>query len=703
MDDVCRAEFQEAAVERAVSRLSDPRGPRRFLVADEVGLGKTIVASGVIRALAERRKKLTVVYLCSNAEIAEQNRQKLDPGSGRPLRRVTELAFKEARQAARIRLYSFTPGTSLRSGTGLAWERRLILFLAHRLLRVDIRKPQWREFFRCGAGPEGWKEETRFRQLVRDYRRQLDLDLQDAVRTEWQRDVLIGPEKVPLVTALREAVERFDPHDLAARRRRNVIVGALREAFQRAVLDRLNPDLIILDEIQRFRDVLDQADDATSVAGRLFRSGAGALVLSATPYRLLALDHEGGTHYKDFLDTVRFLFGPGGTRDMSAVRADLEAFRARLEEGRFVNGPDPELLAIRERLEERLRRVISRTERNWYIEERGKGVEEHLIAAPASGSELRDYVRLRRYLLDKVETSQHVTEYWKSCPAPFTFMDASYVPMASARESNRPLPRGLVARATELGTLAARNARLREVTRLALGDRGERWKFLWTRPSYTYYRDQFFGDDDPRKLLVFSGWRFVPKALALLLSNEAEAGLKRLEFKDRAPLRFTDKGASHIFDVCLPSPALAEAISPASAAGNILMSGDLVANARRALRDTLRKAGIEIDDSARSPLWKVVARLEQQSGSRLASAIMESSAYRGGDVTERFRDHADDLVSWTRSEEHLRISKKQLHQLAVVASFSPAVSLLRALWSVYPDMSLARLMGPPVAKIMGPG
>ena len=129
-----------------------------MLLADEVGLGKTIVARGVIEALLERRRNpLTVIYLCSNAEIAEQGRTKLDPNSRRPIGRVTELATQRLDTNASLLLYSFTPGTSLKQGTGLAWERRLLMYLLHRIYGFNVWTERWREFFRCGAG-ERWRD-----------------------------------------------------------------------------------------------------------------------------------------------------------------------------------------------------------------------------------------------------------------------------------------------------------------------------------------------------------------------------------------------------------------------------------------------------------------------------------------------------------------------------------------------------------------
>ena len=57
-------------------------GQRRVLLADEVGLGKTHVASAVIDRVREMRKAVNddmfrVVYVCSNMSIANQNIEKL--------------------------------------------------------------------------------------------------------------------------------------------------------------------------------------------------------------------------------------------------------------------------------------------------------------------------------------------------------------------------------------------------------------------------------------------------------------------------------------------------------------------------------------------------------------------------------------------------------------------------------------------------
>jgi hypothetical protein len=686
------AEFQRAAVEAIYKRLTDPKGSRRFLLADEVGLGKTIVARAVLdKLLAERAtKRLGVVYLCSNAEIADQNREKLAPAGATTLRRVTQLVWRQSGRA-RLELHSFTPGTSLSEGTGLAWERRLLLYLVHRALRIDIGTRKWREYFRCSAAEKAWHKATRMAALKQEFGGRLRGDLVTRLARAWKQPVRAGSE-LSYAEHLRDEIDRFDPNSAKSRKLRTRFIGTLRSVLQRVLLQQLNPALVILDEVQRFRDVIEQGAKRASLAGCLFENSPAVLILSATPYRMLALDHESQDHYSEFLDTVRFLFADRGNSEVEQLKADLQAFRERLELGAFMQAHDPALLKLRMRIENRLRKVICRTERNAYIRDGDKGVHERRPRSEQGliprGEELGDYIRLRRFLLDKVDTAQHITEYWKSCPAPFTFMDSKYAPMAKARKKKARVPSGVIERSSALGRLADRNLRFRELFHGLFGESSRRWRFLWTRPTYLYYRDDFFGDDDPRKMLVFSGWRFVPKAIALLTSLEAEHRISRRDLwrgKDRPPLRFSQKGSFHVFDVCLPSPALAHLVDPASLAHERLNSADLLKRTKHALRKALSSAGVEVGSRGSSPIWRIVARLEKHEGA-LPHALRTSDAYAGRQATDRFVEHADRFMRWMSEGGKLRISGARFDDLAKVAAFSPAVCMLRALRATYPEL-----------------
>lgn len=76
-------DFQRNTVDYVFSRMWDEGDPvDRFLVADEVGLGKTMVAKGVIAKTvdlmhARGQRNINIVYISSNAQIAHQNISRL--------------------------------------------------------------------------------------------------------------------------------------------------------------------------------------------------------------------------------------------------------------------------------------------------------------------------------------------------------------------------------------------------------------------------------------------------------------------------------------------------------------------------------------------------------------------------------------------------------------------------------------------------
>jgi hypothetical protein len=126
-------DFQRRTVNHVIDRLYlAPDSSHRFLVADEVGTGKTLVAKGVIACAVEHLEKvdsvnrIDIVYICSNAAIARQNVRKLDvfgTGSRHANTRITMLASQIQNPLNRItpgrktvNLVAFTPGTSFEKG-----------------------------------------------------------------------------------------------------------------------------------------------------------------------------------------------------------------------------------------------------------------------------------------------------------------------------------------------------------------------------------------------------------------------------------------------------------------------------------------------------------------------------------------------------------------------------------------------------------
>jgi hypothetical protein len=118
-------DFQCRTVDYVFERMYAASEPTtRFLVADEVGLGKTLVARGVIAkavdALWKDVRRIDVVYICSNADIARQNIRRLNvlEDEGFALAsRITLLPTQiQDLKHRRINFVSFTPRTSARPG-----------------------------------------------------------------------------------------------------------------------------------------------------------------------------------------------------------------------------------------------------------------------------------------------------------------------------------------------------------------------------------------------------------------------------------------------------------------------------------------------------------------------------------------------------------------------------------------------------------
>src|ERR1017187_5343497 len=210
------------------------------------------------------------------------------------------------------------------------------------------------------------------------------------------------------------------PH--GATKRRTRWIGELRRLLAQVCIATLKPDLIILDEFQRFKHLLDEDSDAGDLARGLFDSEAGqgsrVLLLSATPYRGLSLYHEADDdHYGDFLALLRFL----ENSDAGGCKEILAEYRAALP---AVMTPDglTRLRTAKTALQQRLCRVMARTERLASSNMRGGML---LDAPPADASlhavDVRAFLGAQR-VADAVEEGD-VVEYWKSAPYLFNFMD----------------------------------------------------------------------------------------------------------------------------------------------------------------------------------------------------------------------------------------------------------------------------------------
>ena len=544
-------DFQRDTVKYVFHRLYLDEHPTcRFLIADEVGLGKTLVARGVIaRAidhLWDTIGRIDIVYICSNADIARQNVNRLNITRDRDFAlasRITLLPIQlSSLKQNKLNFISFTPGTSfeLKSSLGTAKERALLYWLLREAWGLR------------GAGPlnvlQGQAGRQQFRQRVRVFRSKYDIEksLAAAFRKALKsHDASLRQEGQPTLRGrFKDLCKRFGhsrknipPED---KRDRVELVGELRALLAVTCIRALEPDLIILDEFQRFKHLLEGKDEASRLAQELFDysdevSSARVLLLSATPYKMYTLADEAGTddHYEDFLRTLKFL--QPDTEECAQFEHLVGEYRTELY--RLGAGGGERLREIKRELETRLRQVMVRTERLASCEDRNGMLAE----IPADGVTLEDgepegYRSLQQIarLLEQGDT----IEYWKSAPYLLSFMDDYKLKMNFKEAIRDPQRAPELARLLRTSpslllpwddVVAYRevdpaNARLRWLMDDTVG-RGA-WRLLWIPSSLGYYKpDGPFADPKLAgltKRLVFSAWRVVPRVVATLLSYEAE-------------------------------------------------------------------------------------------------------------------------------------------------------------------------------------
>ena len=558
-------DFQRRTVDHVFQRMYlDSDLTRRFLVADEVGLGKTLVARGLIAKVVDhlwdRVDRIDVVYICSNADIARQNIARLyiaDKHDFTPPSRLTllPLHLHGLKDGRRLNFVAFTPGTSfdLKSRRGTGWERALLLRTLRGHWNLSGRAPY--NVFSIGMmNPENFisrcnemNNESVEENVIAAF--QVRLDKQERA------------DKSAGLPGLRQRFEKlcgvFCRSDARPAQvdieERNRVLGDLRMQMALTCLDWLQPDLIIMDEFQRFKHLLsvddgssEQEKGAWELAQSLFayqdiHSAVRVLMLSATPYKMYTLNdtQEADSHYKDLLGSLGFLLNDKART--ANVERLLDAYSKALH--RLTDGGMAALVQVKTELELEMRRVMARTERLSNSRDRNGMLRE--IPPSMMAPEARD---IEHYLgharVGRSLGSGSLVDYWKSAPYLLNFMEDYEIKRSfqDRTESNTdPAVRQLLLDAP--GILLSHsdmkryraidpcNARLRGLIHDVVESGA--CKLLWLPTSLPYYQlyDEFAQPEVATftKRLVFSCWNVVPKVIAALVSYEAERRCQLLQ------------------------------------------------------------------------------------------------------------------------------------------------------------------------------
>jgi hypothetical protein len=550
-------DFQRRTAAAVFRRLYEQsRSSHRFLVADEVGLGKTLVARAVIARtlhhLWDKRDRIDVVYICSNADIARQNVKRLnvlgEEGKTLPTRiTLLPIVLHDLNQN-RINFISFTPGTSfdLKSNLGIAKERMLLYWLLEDIWHFKGAAPI--NVFQGTSSAKNFRAQLKFFTEYHDIDRDLAKEFKRMLREQMREERANGDKTLKQrFDWLCKAYQRSDSRiTREVREERSAFVGALRSLLAKTCVQMLKPDLIILDEFQRFKHLLNGEDDASVLARQLFEyaddlNAVRVLLLSATPYKMYTLSDESGDedHYRDFIDTLEFLF-----RDQKKVAK----FSALLTEYRYellrFNERSPEKLETLKRdIQRTLRRVMARTERLAVTDDRaGMLTQVDPKDVELLSGDLLAYVELQS--IARELGMPNTIEYWKSSSYLLNFMEDYKLKRefhdALDHGDKRDVLASSLAKAKHLllswqdiekyRALDPRNARLRGLIKQVIDT--QMWQLLWLPPALSYYdlEGPFKNHSHTRltKRLIFSSWRVVPKVVSTILSYEAERNAVKL-------------------------------------------------------------------------------------------------------------------------------------------------------------------------------
>ncbi|EDT2533598.1 DEAD/DEAH box helicase [Salmonella enterica subsp. enterica serovar Omderman] len=245
-------DFQQRTVNYVFQQFYGDKPQNRFLVADEVGLGKTMVARGIIAKVIEHLQdnvdRIDIIYICSNAAIAAQNIKRLNVSNEAQFSHSTRLTFlpKQVRSLRqnRINFISLTPNTALdhtRSRGGHKEERAILYRILYDLpLAKGMRRERLRKgmlnLLQAAAGFSGWHS-TVDRLSVDD----IDTEL----AKDFRRKVLDDTE---LYAQLKEGCECFADDDedseIHDSELRYTLIGKLRSKLASVCLSALEPDLV---------------------------------------------------------------------------------------------------------------------------------------------------------------------------------------------------------------------------------------------------------------------------------------------------------------------------------------------------------------------------------------------------------------------------------------------------------------------------
>jgi hypothetical protein len=684
--------FQEAAVNAALAAFADLANRRRFLVADEVGLGKTIVAQELVRRMSDDGRRPFVIYYIANGHaVSHQNKGRVVGFLGDQQRKAAtttpdrlSLIAVAKRPDNPVLIYALTPATSFpgaraRLSGGRKEERAFLKVLLERTYPAFARDVD-PDILRLSArGSWDWAvadAETKLTPMPPHLHQRF-------------REALAAEFGEPVRAMLDLAVQGDTERNIKPLKP-STFVGRLRRALALATLRHQPPDLVILDEFQRYRQILDEKDTDPLLKALLEPEGSvvppAILLLSATPYRLLTTRWEearGALAHAELLELIEFLAGPavrkraktlfsGFGDKLRDIAAHADASRPELK------GEVAEAARLRDELRGLLTPVISRTERDSVASADPLAGTQFLDADPSS----EDFEVYRHLVNSFAEQMRYeALPYWSSVPLPAQSLGPRYAAWKRAKIKAAPkLTRMTRERRNKLDAPTAwPDAKLRALSDVAPP---KLLSLPWVAPSLPWWPLSGGWKSlaaDP-KLLMFSRFRATPPSVAALLSFGVEAhclpkkhgGYEKAYRRRRFKLAAVPGPVMAAFH---PSSWLIRNTDPLAKAGESLNA--VRKQVRHQILAALPKGIVERDTSKarrrHRSIARILASIERMAGVAEQSAAGWSSAV--GD--DRAAQSA--IRGWRQVPPIDRLSPVELSDLVDYAIGAPGVALGRAL------------------------
>ena len=557
-------DFQAATAEHVLEAYK--KGQKRVLIADEAGLGKTTVASEVVRRVKKELAKdvleddglYCIVYVCCNLQIAQQNIDTLsDDGAKVDLSqsRLSMQHFVYFRKKAELQaqekgtlVLSLTPATSFQMtyGTGSANERAL-MYACLSLLPEFKEKEQLDKLssLLVGGAPTAWEwmsvynyDEVR-KSNMSEYRDTILKAMADQLAKPTSEGETLMQRLVCLCNSEQDKQWQNDVYYFTIE---------LRKVFADISLEILKPDLVIMDEFQKFSSLID-TDKATEteenmIARKFFANkDTYILLLSATPYKPYTTleelnDSNNDEQYKDFHRLMDFLHANDETKvDFKTIWRNYSSALKHLEKE-----TEETIGQKHQSAENMLYHVMGRTERSneGIIHEYLPVIDDYL-----SEGDITSFVQMQHQIANCRKFGKKVSSapvaYAKSSAYQLSFMDNYKLKDTIAEAWKVGAGKGIKKDCLLLDRKQVENYRLEDYKNARLDfvidtifGKGKKStgaeSLLWIPASHPYYTQQpnvFTKNESFSKYLVFSSWGMVPKMLACLISYETERRLFR--------------------------------------------------------------------------------------------------------------------------------------------------------------------------------